>query len=171
MNNQIILKKFELGNIESTFFWVSQEDFRKTFLLRGEITKEGNFNYFSKNLNDKSQIIFAIYADEKHVGNCGLKNIDEKNKEAELWIYIGDVNCRGKGWGKMALLSLLNFGFFEQGFLKISLHVASSNIAAINLYTKYGFVELDEKNIDKQWEERGFEIKKMELCRANFLNA
>nr|WP_320026566.1 GNAT family N-acetyltransferase [uncultured Acetobacterium sp.] len=169
MKSGIILKKFETGNIENTFLWVSQEEFKKTFLLRGEITKEGNLNYFSKILNDESQIVFAIYADEKHVGNCGLKNIDKKNKEAELWIYIGDVNSRGKGWGKIALLSLLNFGFSKLGFLKISLHVAASNNVAINLYLRYGFVELDEKNIDKQWEERGFEIKKMELSRANFL--
>ncbi len=168
LNEEIRIKDFEIDNIDKTFLWVKGEDFKNTFLIRGKVTQEGNLNYFSTILKDKSQKVFAIYAGNQHIGNCGLKNIDKNNQDAELWIYIGDENSRGKGWGKQALHALLNYGFYQEDCIKIILHVVATNAIAIKMYKEVGFVELDNKIIEEQWVDRQNDIKKMELYRDVF---
>jgi len=168
LNKEIIIKEFEKDNIDKTFLWVSREDFKSTFLIRGKVTQEGNLNYFTMILSDNSQRVFAIYAGNRHIGNCGLKNINRNNQDAELWIYIGDENSRGKGWGKQALRALLNYGFDQEGFIKITLHVVATNAIAIKMYKEVGFVELDKKIIEETWADRENSVKKMELYRDVF---
>lgn len=168
LNEEIRIKGFEKDNIDKTFLWVSREEFKSIFLIRGKVTQEGNLNYFSTILNDKNQKVFAIYAGNRHIGNCGLKNINKYNQDAELWIYIGDENSRGKGWGKQALRALLNYGFDQEGFIKITLHVVATNVIAIKMYKEVGFVELDKKIIEEQWVDRENNVKEMELYRDVF---
>jgi hypothetical protein len=83
--------------ISKTFEWVSDPDLRKNFLMRGELTCEGHNEYFERILSDATQRLFAIYYEECHVGNCGLKNISISNKEGEFWIYIGEHSMRISG--------------------------------------------------------------------------
>lgn len=168
LNEEIRIKDFEKDNIDKTFLWVSREEFKSIFLIRGKVTQEGNLNYFSTIINDKSQKVFAIYAGNRHIGNCGLKNINKYNQDVELWIYIGDENSRGKGWGKQALRALLNYGFDQEGFIKITLHVVATNAIAIKMYIEVGFVELDKKIIEEQWIDRENNVKKMELYKDVF---
>ena len=70
-------------------------------------------------------------ASGKLIGTVGFKNIDRKNRCAEVSLSIGDPGCRGIGIGGEALDLLLKYGFQELGFHRIYLHVFAFNRAAI----------------------------------------
>lgn len=120
---------------------MQDEELQKYFLFRRDITKKEHSEWYDKLKNDKSQIVFAIISENTHIGNCGFKNINMVDRKAELWIYLGNDNFKGKGLGRKATNLLLSYGFNNFHFNKIYLHVAEFNKNAINLYKQLGFKE------------------------------
>jgi RimJ/RimL family protein N-acetyltransferase len=78
-------------------------------------------------------------AGNRHIGNCGLCDIDISRQKAQLWIYLGEVF--GQGAGTIAVTQLLNRGFGALGLERIYLRVVASNQRALHFYQKLGFVE------------------------------
>ena len=158
----IYIKSFEINNIKDTFDWVKNEEFQRLFMMREKPTWENHVKYFNSILNDKSQKVFAIYYQNKHVGNCGLKNISQHS--AELWIYIGDISFKNKGIGTQATKLLIDKGFNCFNLHSIYLHVANFNIYAQKMYKNIGFQEvpLDNETI-KIWGNRSNTLRKMEI--------
>ena len=70
----------------------------------------------------------------------GLSNISKLNKNADLFIAIGEDNCRDKGIGKIAMEWIINYGFNKLNLRKINLGVVKNNIPAVKLYKSLGFV-------------------------------
>lgn len=120
---------------------MQDEELQKNFLFRRDITIKEHSEWYDKLKNDKSQIVFAIISENTHIGNCGFKNINMVDRKAELWIYLGNENFKGKGLGRKATNLLLSYGFNNFHFNKIYLHVAEFNKNAINLYKQLGFKE------------------------------
>jgi len=73
------------------------------------------------------------------IGIVSLINIDNKNRNAEFIIDIGEKEYWGKGYGSEGLKLLLDYAFYEMNLHRVSLRVFSFNDRAINLYTKIGF--------------------------------
>lgn len=92
-------------------------------------------------LNDENQIRRGIVSKENEelVGMVNLVNIDWINKNAEFSILIGEKNEWGKGYGKKAMIDILNFGFFERNLERVYLYVNVGHDRAISLYEKFGF--------------------------------
>lgn len=158
---EIRLENFEKKNIELTFDWIQDKEFRHLFLMNGDPVWENHVRYFETILEDITQKVFAIYADDNHIGNCGFKNIT--GTEAELWIYIGDKAYKSKGFGKTACQKLIEKGKNEFKFNKIYLHVAGFNTVARNMYNNLDFVEIELDEASKKiWGEKNIEIIKME---------
>ncbi|WP_263706472.1 GNAT family N-acetyltransferase [Shouchella tritolerans] len=76
---------------------------------------------------------------EKPIGITTLINIDDKNRNAECIIDIGEKDFWGKGYGREALTLLLNYSFLEMNLHRVYLRVFSFNKKAIRLYEKLGF--------------------------------
>ena len=165
--SKINLIPFTNDHIKATFDWVVAPDFQHWFLLRGKVTWEGHQQYFAQVLTDPTQRVFAIIGKDTHVGNCGFKNLTQK--EGELWIYIGDSSWRGQGIGGKATQLLLDKGFVEMGLEIIYLHFRDSNIAAHKLYEKVGFVEAPLESYNDEWSNRDFKIVRMELKRQKWM--
>jgi RimJ/RimL family protein N-acetyltransferase len=84
---------------------------------------------------------FAIIDSEKVkvIGNCGLMNVDNVNRKAELGIFIGEKDYWGKGYGTEAIELLLDFSFNILNLNSIMLIVRAFNKRAIRCYEKCGF--------------------------------
>ena len=164
-NLEVSLVPFTQKHVSITFNWISETELRNLFLIRGEIDWEIHKNYFNNILSDSTQYIFAILFLNRHVGNCGLKNISLKNKEGEMWIYIGDSSMRGKSIGKHATELLLHEGFNVLKLKMIYVHVADFNTAARRLYEKLGFNEVTMIDDSNEWSDRGCKIIRMELMK------
>jgi RimJ/RimL family protein N-acetyltransferase len=67
---------------------------------------------------------------------------------ANIFILIGEDDYRGKGFGKLAMNYLINFGFKELKLNRLELEVNLDNLPALNLYKKIGFRE--EKRSDTE---------------------
>ncbi|OFI06000.1 putative ribosomal N-acetyltransferase YdaF [Clostridium acetireducens DSM 10703] len=87
--------------------------------------------------------IFAIRTikNNKFIGVTGFENILWNNRNALIYIGIGNENYRGQGIGEEALYLTMEFGFEELNFNRIYLNVLEYNTKAISLYEKLGFIK------------------------------
>lgn len=95
--------------------------------------------WFANYQKDKNKHFFTICDGNKPIGFMGLSNINKQNKNADLFIAIGDDDYRGKGYGKEAMKWLIAYGFNKLKLHKINLGVIKDNTASVKLYQKLGF--------------------------------
>lgn len=165
MTAQITLIPFTTEHVRQTYIWIQDEELRKLFLMRGELTWEKHVAYFNNVLADPSQRVYAIIADRYHVGNCGFKNILSSKQTGELWIYIGEPSLRGQGAGKRSTELMLKKGFDTISLKTIYVHVADFNRRALSLYRNLGFIEVPLQHDADEWKGRDCTIIRMELTR------
>ncbi len=92
--------------------------------------KENRLNFSIVNLEN-----------DELIGSCGILNINQKDRCAEVGIFIGNENDRSKGYGAETLRLLLDYGFNYLNLHNINLGVMSFNERAIACYKKVGFKE------------------------------
>ena len=102
---------------------------------RTRATYEGNLK------EDHSKSFFAIEADGKYIGDCGLMGLANSHGNAELGIVIGDRQYWGRGYGREAVRLLLHYGFHYLGLRRIVLTTHAKNLRAIRCYLACGFIE------------------------------
>jgi RimJ/RimL family protein N-acetyltransferase len=90
---------------------------------------------------DPTKSFFAIEADGKYIGECGLMGMGNPHGTAELGIRIGDREYWGRGYGRDAVRLLLRYGFHYLGLRRIALTTHAKNLRAIRCYLACGFVE------------------------------
>jgi RimJ/RimL family protein N-acetyltransferase len=84
---------------------------------------------------------FAIEADGKMIGHCGLFNVNSTALTCELGIGIGDKDYWGRGYGRESIRLLLDYAFRLRNFHKVWLRVQANNERAVRAYRACGFVE------------------------------
>jgi RimJ/RimL family protein N-acetyltransferase/glycosyltransferase involved in cell wall biosynthesis len=106
------------------------------------ITYEIELEWIQNVLKRNNEVRFAICETEsgKYIGNVQLTNIN--GYDAELHIFIGAKENRGKGYGTEATKLLVEYGLGEAGLQSIYLDVKQKNIAAIKAYQKSGFSKM-----------------------------
>jgi RimJ/RimL family protein N-acetyltransferase len=102
---------------------------------------EDETEWFEKHRKGDNKFLFAILtlADNKLIGNCGLNNVDWKNRSAVFGIIIGDKAYWGKGYGTDATRTLLRYAFEQLGLNRVELTVYDFNPRAQRAYEKAGF--------------------------------
>jgi len=96
--------------------------------------------WFSNYQKAKNKKFFTICDDSKPIGFMGLSHINKSNKNADLFIAIGEDDYRGKGIGKIAIEWLVDYGFKKLKLHKINLGVVKDNNHAIKVYRELGFI-------------------------------
>ncbi len=96
--------------------------------------------WFANYQKVKNKKFFTICDDTKPIGFVGLSNISKQNRNADLFIEIGEDEYRGKGIGKIAMNWIIEYGFNKLKLHKINLGVIKKNIPAVTLYKALGFV-------------------------------
>ena len=89
----------------------------------------------------RDKIDFAIEADDECIGSCGLFNIDDSSRQAELGITIGDRDYWGRGYGRESVRLLLDYAFRILNLHRVWLEVHAENERAIRAYKACGFIE------------------------------
>jgi RimJ/RimL family protein N-acetyltransferase len=84
---------------------------------------------------------FAIEADGNFIGVCDLWHFDQTARTCTLGIAIGDKGYWGKGFGRDAVSTLVDYGFRHLNMHRIWLGVLASNERAIRSYRACGFRE------------------------------
>jgi RimJ/RimL family protein N-acetyltransferase len=129
-------------HLEATCRWLTIDSGLREQIdsLAAPTSEQENEAYWHSKWADKSREDYAIVVDNaRHVGNCGLSDIDLKRLKAQLWIYVAED--RGKGAGKSAVRRLLARAFNGLNLERVYLRVLATNPQACAFYRKQGFVE------------------------------
>lgn len=79
------------------------------------------------------------------IGNCELRDVDQRNRTATIGMLIGEPDARGKGFGTEATRLLLDVAFTALGLHSVWLTVYAFNPAGQRCYAKAGFREVGRR--------------------------
>lgn len=137
---EIRLTSFDKIHLEASRCWMNTPEIARPFFFNRKLTQDNHKVWFEQVKEDMSQKIWAIEdLNARHIGTIGLKNIDMQNRRAEIWTYIGDSACRGKGAATKALHLACYEAFCTLNIRKLYLHVLPDNEPALRLYEGCGF--------------------------------
>ena len=74
------------------------------------------------------------------IGDVALQSIDRTNRSCSLGIGIAKIDNRGKGYGTQALRLIMEYGFGNQGFERITANTLEINVPAQRVLEKLGFM-------------------------------
>lgn len=142
-STQITLTPLRPGDLPAMYEWINN---RELVILNGPFRPVGvaeHEAWFNSVQQRPDVVIFAIrlLEDDKLIGSCQLHSINRTHRSAELQIRLGDASQHGKGYGTEAVRLLLEFAFKDLNLRRVYLHVFSTNLAAIRVYEKAGFVK------------------------------
>lgn len=108
------------------------------------INEEVDKEWYDKYMHSRGNSIRCAIVEEGNendiLGLISLMSINYINRSAELHIMIGNETNRGKGMGSFAVKAMIEHAFNDLNLRRIELGVLESNIIAIKLYEKVGFV-------------------------------
>lgn len=104
-------------------------------------TPEQIKQWLIESLNDKTVANFGIVENStnKLIGYAGISGINKSSNSGEYFIFIGDKNTWGKGYGTEVTKLVVNFGFKKLKLHRIFLTVSEPNIGGVKAYTNAGF--------------------------------
>lgn len=89
---------------------------------------------------DSKMFMICCADSDRKIGTIGLRNFDWINRNAELFVNIGETeDYTSKGYGCDAVNAIVRHCFAYINLHKVYLHVFESNLRAIRCYEKAGF--------------------------------
>ena len=95
---------------------------------------------WEKSLEDDDPSRFAIVADDKIIGGCGLQHKYRRDGIAAIGIGIYDPDYLGKGYGRDAVNVLVDWAFRVQNYRRLWLDTLATNERAVRAYQACGFI-------------------------------
>ena len=131
--------------IESYIRWINDPEITQFTVMYRPMTREMEENWYDNLLERENDFLFAIVVLEENdqeilIGNCGVHQVNWKDRVGECGIMIGEKNYLGKGYGTEAIELLMDYGFKTLNLNRIELKVYDFNQRAIHCYEKLGFV-------------------------------
>lgn len=140
--------KVQLGPVQREYLsqyveWLNNWEVSR-FLAPGIptlLSMDDEVEWYENRRRKGNSFVFAILtlADHRLIGNCGLENVDFKNRTAMFGIFIGDPKFQNKGYGTDAARTLLRYAFEQLGLNRVELEVYDFNPRAMRAYEKAGF--------------------------------
>lgn len=134
----ITLRKFATSDIPTYYSWRNDLEVAQ-FDQPGFLRPMGYEEVEAWSQRMVEGLTFVVCADDKAIGTCAFMNCDNRNRNAELALVIGDKSYWSKGVGTIVMEKLLEMGFYGLNYHKLYLHVFDFNQRAIGLYEKMGF--------------------------------
>lgn len=166
------LRAYCKGDIPRILEYINDSEVKKNLITGIPVPlKKEDEEKFYENINaSKDTYSFAIETKDnsKHIGGCGIGFVDWKNRFADVGIYIGDEQYRGKGYGTDAMKILLQFVFSEMNLNKVRLSVFDFNQRGIKSYVKCGFKQEGIKRQEMFREGRYHDVIMMGILRPEW---
>ncbi|MCF7845323.1 MAG: GNAT family N-acetyltransferase [Candidatus Pacebacteria bacterium] len=140
--SKINLRPIEKSDVPKLVEWVNDEEttrYLSIYLPMNTFDEENWVESLSK--NKSTDIVFGIESlkEKELIGNIGLHQINSVARKANLGIFIGEEEYRGKGYGTEAIKKVIEYAFLSVNLRKITLSVLSFNERAKKCYKKCGF--------------------------------
>ncbi|WP_304943306.1 GNAT family N-acetyltransferase [Vallitalea guaymasensis] len=140
---KIRLREYRKSDAEVAQNYINDKELKKNLNpgIPYPYTLQDEEKWFESNTALKDTYSFAIetLGDNVYIGGCGINQVDWKNSNVEIGIFIGNKEYWNKGYGTDAMNVLIRFIFNEMNINKIKLNVYSFNKRALKCYEKCGF--------------------------------
>ena len=156
--SMIALRRLEMKDIKGMLEWMHDDEIMSCF--RMDVASEEKMRAFIERSFSNENRHYAI-ADEhdEYLGTISLKNIDQKNENAEYAIVLRR-EAMGMGIAQCATKQLLDIAFCELKLHRVYLNVLSENKRAIQFYEKMKFkfegefkqsLKVEDRYVDLSW--------------------
>lgn len=134
---KVILRKLELSDATLMLEWMSKpEIYNKMQYDYKQLNLDSCIKFIRNSWDDKENLHLAISNENsEYLGTISLKNIDYKNKNAELGIAL-HPQYMGKRIASFALFEMAKRAFFKLRLNRIYLYVRTDNNRAVMFYEK-----------------------------------
>lgn len=103
-----------------------------------------------------------------HVGGCGLFDFEPQSRRMELGIIIGEKSAWDQGFGTDVARTLLRHAFDTLNLNRVVLRVFETNLRAMQVYKKIGFVEEGRLRQDHYIEGQYVDVVIMGILRVEW---
>ena len=126
--------------------WLNDPEVRRGLMLHLPLSIAEEQQWFENMLTspqDERPLVIEAQTDDgwTMIGNSSFHNLDWRNRNAELGIFIGDKSFWDQGYGTEVMQLLIKHGFTTLNLHLIYLRVYENNQRAIRAYKKAGFKE------------------------------
>lgn len=141
-----IIKGLTKESAAKIYEWVNQEDLRALTGTIYPVSEYEHEDWIKQMATSKDKKLFLICDKQsgEAIGTIGLKNFDQHNRNADLFISIGSqshisTKSYSGGYGTDAVKTLVEYCFNNLNLHKVSVRVFVSNQRAVRCYEKAGF--------------------------------
>lgn len=171
--NLVYLSAFQKDDIPQLTGWFKDIEF--LYLMMGQHIMPAHDEKFAtliENFAKNGDLEFAVRTQDGHqlIGGVFLKDVDGRNRSAELVVYIGEREYWGRGYGSDGIQILLRYGFQEINLNRIMLRVFDYNARAMRAYQKIGFQHEGTKRESLYRDGRYWDSHVMSLLRSEWDN-
>lgn len=139
---KVFLRAVELEDARIISAWLNDRESNEFLDIIYPVSKRYADAFVLDADEDKTKKILVIdNPDRKPIGLVIIDKIKWEYRNCEIGIAIYNKNERGKGYGKDALKTALDFIFNEMSMHIVYLNVLENNTAALNLYKSLGFIQ------------------------------
>lgn len=140
---KVIIKGITKESAHEILSWVNKEELRSLTGTVYPVSEYEHEDWIKRQVTSSDRKLFLISDKETgvNIGTIGLKNLDWINRNAELYISIGEYPKKGEGYGTDAVKVMITYCFHTLNLHKLYLHVFESNTRAINCYKKAGMIQ------------------------------
>lgn len=137
----IYLRKLEATDLDQTWIWINDPGVYLKIGSQVPVSKLTQAKWFERTDQAQDKLIFAIClkANDAHVGNVSLDNIDCRHRTARLSIFIGDSAQRGKSIGSRAIRLLVEYAFDFLNLNRVWCKATAGDSAVLRFYEHLGF--------------------------------
>jgi RimJ/RimL family protein N-acetyltransferase len=145
--NLVRLRAVEITDLDRCYAWINDREVTQFMVLgaASPISRAQEEEWVRKATLQTAPPVITLaietLTEDRHIGNVGLHDFEQSNRNACLGIMIGDKSCWSHGYGTDAIVTLLDFAFDELNLHRVWLEVNDDNARAIACYRKCGFVE------------------------------
>jgi len=143
---RIYLSPMNLEDAAIYASWLNDPDVSVGLGVYQNLISLNNEQKILEELTTKGHNYAIVTNDHTLIGNIGFKDINHISQTAEIGLFIGDADNRGKGYGGEALRLIVDYGFNTLNLRNIMLKVHSDNEQAIACYKKVGFAEFGRRS-------------------------
>lgn len=170
--DEIAFRRFTEDDLATFLRWRNDTDIARTDVLGPiKIVTDIEMHDWFQEYAVENPYSFAIVRteDQTLIGQTGFKEVDQKNRNAEFFIVVGEKEQWGKGYAKQSLRLLLRYGFDELNLHRIWASVLGSNERALGLYRSLGFT-VEGRRRQHVWRDGAWhDLVEIGILRSEFI--
>lgn len=136
------LSPINIDDAERYCEWLNDLEVARTLTLAHMNITLGTEREALERLSRGHNYAIVLNGSDELIGNCGLIDINHRDRACEIGIFIGNKDYWGQGYGPEAMELLMGYAFDYLNMRTILLRVYAYNERAIAAYRKIGFREI-----------------------------